>query len=467
MKALSHFKEIELSAGLQQVLESMAFTIPTPVQSRCIPILMAGQDVIAQAMTGSGKTAAFGIPLLEKMDVKVRRIQALVLCPTRELATQVAEHLRKLGRYQNNLQIVTLFGGRPAALERRTLEHGAHIIVGTPGRILDHMGRGSLDFNLIKTVVLDEADRMLDMGFHEKIEEILSKTPPERTTALFSATFPDMIVRLSRKYQKKAEQVIIETPAIELPEIDQRLYRTSNETKVSVLIAVLNSFRPQSVLVFSNMKVRVDEIVQNLRRAGHNASGLHGDLEQHMRERVMAKFRNQSTRILVATDVAARGLDIAGLDAVINFDLPSDADQYIHRIGRTGRAGKKGLAISFVNSIEAPKLKRIRELTESELPLIDPKTLLDKVPSATPAPTHSSDMRTLSILGGRKTKLRPGDILGAITGDAGVSGDEVGKIEILDRVSYVAISRKSAGKAFTYFQHGKIKGRRFQVQWVD
>jgi len=463
---LKDFQDEALSEPLRQVLGSMGFAAPTPVQSRCIPLLLAGRDVIAQAKTGSGKTAAFGIPLLEKIDVKARRIQALILCPTRELATQVAEHLRRLGRYQSNLQIVTLFGGRPKALERRSLEHGAHIIVGTPGRILDHLERGSVDFSTAKTVVLDEADRMLDMGFHPQIEAILKQTPPQRQTALFSATFPELIVGLSRKYQKNAERVVIETVAEELPDIEQRLYRSSPETKIEMLKAALGSVRPQTALVFCNLKVQVDAIVQALQATGHSVDGLHGDLDQPMRERVMAKFRNQSIRILIATDVAARGIDVQGLDLVVNFDLPSDGAQYIHRIGRTGRAGKKGLAIAFVNPVEGPKLARMREATGSPLPVLETQSLLKTAKAAAPAAANHAEMRTLSISGGRKMKLRPGDILGAVTGDAGVSGEHVGKIEIQDRVSYVAISRDSAAKAFKYFQTGKIKGRRFQVQWV-
>jgi ATP-dependent RNA helicase DbpA len=457
-----NFKELPLSADLQNVLDSLGYVEPTPVQSRSIPLLMDGIDIIAQAKTGSGKTAAFAIPILEKIDLKNRQTQALVLCPTRELSTQVAEHIRKLGRYRNNLRINTLFGGRPVALERRSLEHGSHIIVGTPGRIMDHLTRKTVDFSATTTVVLDEADRMLDMGFREKVEEILSKTATNRQTVLFSATFPSTIQALSRRIQKNAELVTVETPRIELPEIEQRLYRASELTKPDILLAVIAAVRPQSALIFCNLKVRVAEIASRLARAGYSADALHGDLEQHERERVMAKFRNQSTRLLVATDVAARGLDILGLDAVFNYDLPSEPDQYVHRIGRTGRAGRKGLAIALVNAIESPKIARLREVMGFELPLLDPKEMIS---TSTPeAPT--SEMRTLSILGGRKNKLRPGDILGAITGEAGISGEDVGKIEILDHVSYVAIARSSAGTAFQHFQRGKIKGRRFQVEWV-
>jgi ATP-independent RNA helicase DbpA len=303
---------------------------------------------------------------------------------------------------------------------------------------------------------------MLDMGFREKIEQILRKVPTERQTALFSATFPPTIGALSQKYQKDPEEIIVETPETEMPEIEQVLYRAKDEVKTETLVAFLKSAALESVLVFCNLKVRVDEVVVSLKNADLSADKIHGDLEQCERERVMAKFRNHSIRILVATDVAARGIDIAGLDAVVNYDMPSDPDQYIHRIGRTGRAGKKGLAVSLVTPKEGPKLDRIREFTNSPLPVVDYK----KVAASSVVDIPKAEMSTLSISGGRKNKLRPGDILGAITGDAGVSGDHVGKIEILDHVSYVAIARGSAKKAFMHFQQGKIKGRRFLVQWV-
>lgn len=440
----------------------MGYVEMTPVQLRTIPVLLAGKDVIGQAKTGSGKTAAFAIGLLENIDMGHRAIQALVLCPTRELVNQVADQIRKLGRYRPNLQVRTLYGGRPANLERRSMEHGVHIIVGTPGRILDHMGRGSLDFSNLKNVVLDEADRMLDMGFHEKIEAILSETPRTRQTALFSATFPRTIESLCRRFQKSPEHIVVETPASEMPKIEQVFYRCNQDRKADALVALLKTRRLDSVLVFCNLKVRVDEVAAALSEAGLSADRIHGDLEQHERERVMAKFRNQSTRVLIATDVAGRGIDIAGLDAVINFDLPSESEAYIHRIGRTGRAGCRGLAVSFVTDAEGPKMERLRESTGMVIAVQAAHGLLEQKAVISPV----AQMVTLSILGGRKNKLRPGDILGAITGDAGISGDNVGKIEIQDRVSFVAIARPVARTAYQFFQSGKIKGRRFQVEWV-
>ena len=455
--------QLKLNPALTEVIKAMSYAKLTPVQERCIPILLERRDVIGQAKTGSGKTAAFAIGLLENIDMSSRTIQGLVLCPTRELVNQVADQIRKLGRYLPNLQVRTIYGGRPANLERRSLEHGVHVIVGTPGRVLDHLGRKTLEFSKIKTVVLDEADRMLDMGFREKIEEILSHTPSTRQTALFSATFPRTIEALSRRFQKSPAHVVVETPASEMPEIEQLFFRCNQENKADALIAFLATRRLDSALVFCNFKARVHELATQLSKAGVSVDRLHGDLEQHERERAMAKFRNQSTRILIATDVAGRGIDIAGLDAVINFDMPSEPEQYVHRIGRTGRAGRKGLAVTFVTDAEGPKLDRLRLETQLS-PEIRPAA---SISTDNRKPVDSSaSMMTLSILGGRKHKLRAGDILGAITGDAGIQGDQVGKIEIQDRVSFVAISRSSAKIAYEYFRWGKIKGRRFQVEWV-
>lgn len=457
------FGELNLTPGLLEVIQSMGYSSLTPIQERCIPLLLGGKDVVGQAKTGSGKTAAFAIGILEKVDIGSRAIQALVLCPTRELSNQVAEQIRIIGRYLPNLRVRTIYGGRPAKMEWRSLEHGAHVIVGTPGRVLDHLGNNALDFSTLKTVVLDEADRMLDMGFREKIEEILGHTPTTRQTALFSATFPGTIEALSRRFQNLPNHVVVETPDSEMPEIEQLVFRCGPGDKAQALVEFLTTRELASVLVFCNQKIRIDELVTHLSRAKISCDRLHGDLEQHERERVMAKFRNQSTRVLVATDVAARGIDIAGLDAVINFDMPSEPEQYIHRIGRTGRAGMKGLAATFVTNIENPKLERLQEATGVTLEV---KPVSGIGAGKLKALPQQASMTTLSIFGGRKSKLRAGDILGALTGDAGIPGDHVGKIEIQERVSFVAISRGSANIAYQYLLHGKIKGRRFQVKWV-
>lgn len=427
-------------------------------------MLLDGRDLIGQSKTGSGKTAAFAIPFLEKTDTSTRQLQVLVLCPTRELCTQVAREVRKLGRYKKDLQVLILSGGHPVRLQLAPLEHGAQIVVGTPGRILDHLNRKSLDLSTVKTVVLDEADRMLDMGFRDSIETILQKTAKDRQTALFSATFPGTIENLSRRFQKNPERVTVEAPEAEIPDIEAIGYLVRAEKKPEALLAFLQSRPLTSALVFCNLKVRVDEVATVLREAGLSSDRLHGDLEQGDRERVMAKFRNRTTRFLVATDVAARGIDVQGLDAVVNYDLPSDPEQYVHRIGRTGRAGAKGLAVSFVTDVESPKLERIQAVTGIELTLRHSSELKGLPPPEKKAPTVS--MATISLGGGRKDKLRPGDILGSLTGEGGLKGDQIGKIEILDRVSFVAVASEAARTALTHFQGGRIKGRRFTAQLV-
>jgi len=456
------FETLPLSPALKQVVAEMGYKAMTPIQAQSIPPLMAGKDVIGQSRTGSGKTAAFTIPLLEKIRTDVRIIQGLIICPTRELCQQVAREVRKLGRYKKDLRVVILSGGHPLYLDKRALEHGAQLLVGTPGRIIDHIERQTIDLSEMKVVVLDEADRMLDMGFRDAMEKILSKTPASRQTALFSATFPVTIEGMSKRFQKNPVRVTVETPATEMPEIEQLSFKAMPENKAQVLLTVLKGRPLESVLVFCNLKVTVNELVETLNKAGFAADKLHGDLEQHERERVMAKFRNHSTRILVATDVAARGIDVAGLDAVVNFDLPSDPEQYVHRIGRTGRAGAKGLAISLVTPVESYKLRRIEEATQMQLTAQDIASL--KKPAA--KEKAISKMDTISIAGGRKDKLRPGDILGALTGDMKVKGDLIGKIEILDRVSFVALDHTVARDALSRLRDGKIKGKRFIVNLV-
>lgn len=454
------FDNLSLSPGLKQVIQEIGYQSMTPIQARSIPLLLSGRDIIGQSRTGSGKTAAFAIACLEHIQTGHRTTQALVICPTRELCQQVAREIRKLGRYKKDLRLVVLSGGHPVYHDKRALEHGAQFIVGTPGRLLDHLSKKTVDLSQVRTVVLDEADRMLDMGFRDKIEEILLKTPVKRQTVLFSATFPKTIDSLSRRYQHAPERVTVETPETDLPDIEQLCFRATDEEKPGRIVSILRSRPLESVLVFCNLKAGVDELVPILRKAGFTADRLHGNLEQAERERVMAKFRNHTTRVLVATDVASRGIDVVGLDAVVNCDLPSDPDQYVHRIGRTGRAGAVGLAISLVTPFEGEKLRRIAELIHKELSVKDIQTQESKVTASVP------ERETLSISGGRKDKLRPGDILGALTGDVGLKGDHIGKIEILDRVSFVAVDRSVAQNALSRLRQGKIKGRRFRVEAV-
>ncbi len=425
-------------------------------------MLRAGQDIIGESKTGSGKTLAFGLPLLEKISTEGRVLQALILCPTRELVEQVAQSLRVAGRFKPNLLITTLIGGQPSFLQIKSLLHGAHIVVGTPGRVGDMIEREKLDLSSVHTVVLDEADRMLDMGFRDAIEAIVDRTPRERQTALFSATFPPTIESLSRRFQKKPVRVTIERQAAECSDIEQIAYRISEPNRLVSLTQLLVQGGYESVLVFCNLKVSVDAVTDALQKAGLRVDKIHGGLEQSDRTRVLARFRNGSIRILVATDVAARGLDIDGLDAVFHFELGRDPEVHVHRSGRTGRAGKTGTSVLLYTAAEEYKLRRIEE---------DAGAPVNKqvfTPSKHSGPVAQTQLETLEINGGRKDKLRPGDILGALTGDAGgLPGSAVGKIEIQDRISYVAIEKQYAQRALKSLQGGKIKNRRFAVHPVS
>jgi ATP-independent RNA helicase DbpA len=463
------FASLRLSSSLVQVVEELGFKKLTPIQAQSIPLLLEGKDLIGQSKTGSGKTAAFTLPILEKLDLRRLQLQAFVLCPTRELCTQVAREIRKLGRYHSGLQVLILSGGQEFYPQTSSLEKGVHIVVGTPGRVLDHLNRGTLQLNQVRTLVLDEADRMLDMGFQEDMEKILAKVPKIRQTVLFSATYPKKIESLSRMYQRQAVRVTIQEQEQQAgPGIRQVFYEVDPEVKFNGLLWLLQQNKPESAIIFCNLKATVIELARALDKAGVSTSCLHGDLEQNERDRVMAKFRNQSVRILVATDVAARGIDVENLDAVFNFDLPAKADIYVHRIGRTGRAGKKGLAISLATSREKGKIQAIETYTGIK---IEEKTLARvenlNVNEFKKALQQDAKMTTLYISGGRKEKVRPGDILGALTGDAGcLNGTDIGKIEIHDHFSYVAVSKEVAYPTMQRLRDGKIKGRRFRVELV-
>ena len=458
---ITDFESLGLSQGLLQAVRELGFSQPTPIQALAIPPLLQGRDLIGQSRTGSGKTAAFAIPCLEKVSTEKRELQLLVLCPTRELCTQVAGDIRKLGRFRKNLQVLGIFGGHPIWTQKRSLEHGAHVIVGTPGRLMDHIERKTIDLSFVRYVVLDEADRMLDMGFREKIESILATTAKSRQTILFSATFPPTIQGLSKRFQKDPEFIRVEEEGKAAPDIEQLGYVVRAEDRFPALLSVLYERRPESAIVFCNTKVAADELARELGKAGISAEAIHGDLEQWDRDRVMAKFRNHSILLLVATDVAARGLDISGLDAVINYELPAYEENYVHRIGRTGRAGKKGLAISFRTEKEAYKLQKIETYLGTTICELAPPSLKRG------STAYAASVETLYIGAGRKEKIRPTDILGALTGEAGgLKGEYVGKIEILDRGSYVAISRGHSRIALQRLRNGTIKGRRFQVELV-
>ncbi len=465
------FDDLGLSVELREVVRELGFTAPTEVQARCIPLLLAGKDVIAQARTGTGKTAAFALPLLARLAAdldasEARTPRALVLCPTRELAAQVARAVRRLGRKLGGLRVLVLVGGEPRRTQASALEEGAHVIVGTPGRVLDHLTRRDLELSRVRTVVLDEADRMLDMGFEDDMRSILKAAPRARLTAFFSATFPRSIEAMSQQHQNDAVRVTVEDAGAETHEVTQHVMRVEPEHKLRTLRWVLDHFPHEAALVFTNFKASADEVQRALAKEGVSAAALHGDLEQHDRDRVLAKLRNRSTRVLVATDVAARGIDVEGLDLVVSYELPSKPEVHVHRIGRTGRAGRAGVAVSLATSRDGDKIAAIEQFLGASLPRLSRPRDEDGAPVETPKPDAraSAPMTTLRIFGGRKDKVRPGDILGALTGDAGgLAGTDVGKIEIHDTFSYVAVAKSVSAAALRSLSTGRIKGRRFRV----
>ncbi len=464
----NQFEELSLSPTLLGVVESLGYSKPTPIQDAAIPVLLEGRDFIGQSKTGSGKTAAFALPILQGIDMQQRVVQALVLCPTRELSAQVAREVRKLGRAHPGLTIVELVGGQPAKGQREALERGEHIVVGTPGRLLDFMLRSILDSSAIKTVVLDEADRMLDMGFGEDVRRIMNGLPRTRQTSLFSATFPESIEAISRSYQRNPFRVTIEDTEEELGDIKQAQVATEHGGEMQALCWVLRQHPHESALVFCNLKASVSKLTNTLASAGLSVDRFDGDLDQFHRDQVLARFRNHSVRILIATDVAGRGLDVKDLDLVVNYELPSQSEVYVHRIGRTGRAGKQGVAVSLARGSKDRRIQQLEEHTGQQIapldrnPKNDPglKTLMKEL--AGPA-----SMATILISGGRKDRVRPGDLVGALTGEAGgLSGGQVGKIEVQERLSYVAVARSVAREAVACLNSGRIKGKRFRATLV-
>jgi ATP-independent RNA helicase DbpA len=462
------------------VVAELGFLQPTPVQARAIPLLLAGRDLIGQSTTGSGKTAAFGLPILQKLDLDARHPQALILCPTRELCAQVARDIRKLGRREAGLAVGILSGGQPIKPQLEALKRGVHVVVGTPGRVLDHLTRDALTLKRVATVVVDEADRMLDMGFGKEMEKILSAAPSPRQTVFFSATFPRSIHAMTKAHQQDPERLTVaepEGPQDLSPLLRQLAYAVDDDRRLDTLLALLQTSQPQSAIVFCNFKATVATIEQALAAARVSSASLHGNLEQRERDLVMAKFRNHSIRVLVATDVAARGLDIEDLDLVVNFELPYQPEIYVHRIGRTGRAGKAGTAVSLVGPRDRAKVKAIEAAIGSPLerqpaPSTNGAAAQEGPPTSKPTskPTGhghrhgEAAMETLYISGGRRDKLRPGDILGALTGEAGgFPGSDIGKIEIHERFSYVAIAKGSAARAIKLLGAGRIKGKKFKV----
>lgn len=456
----SDFKTLQLHADLLSNLDDLGFHTMTPIQALSLPIILDGQDVIAQAKTGSGKTAAFGLGILNKLDVRKFRVQCLVLCPTRELADQVAKEIRTLARKIHNIKVLTLCGGVAFGPQKGSLEHGAHIVVGTPGRIEEHLRKQNLSLENLDTFVLDEADRMLDMGFGESIAAIIQYLPAKRQNMLFSATYPHNIEELASKVMVKPERV----EALDQHDantIRQLLCQIPDKSKrTEGLVSLLQKYKPESALVFCNTKQLTEDVSLELREMGFSSRAIHGDLEQRDRENRLVQFTNKSLSILVATDVAARGLDIDSLDLVVNYHLSRDPEVHTHRIGRTGRAGNAGLACSLFHESETYKIELLEAVLEQSLE----RTVTDTLePGFRPA---QPPMATLQIDGGKKQKVRPGDILGALTGENGIEGNAVGKISISERSAYVAVKRTSSKKALAVLNDGKIKGRSFRARKV-
>ena len=456
------FSTLPLSAAMLANLEVLGYAAMTPIQAQSLPLILKGSDLIAQAKTGSGKTAAFGIGLLEPLNPRFFGCQALVLCPTRELADQVAKELRRLARAEGNIKVLTLCGGVPFGPQIGSLEHGAHVIVGTPGRVQEHLKKGTLKLDGLSTLVLDEADRMLDMGFYDSIAEIIGQTPARRQTLLFSATYPAGIEQLAATFMRDPQRVEVESLHDDA-QIEQRFYEIDPRQRFEAVTRLLLHFRPQSCVAFCHTRQQCQELVDELAARGISAAALHGELEQRERDQVLATFANQSLSVLVATDVAARGLDIAGLEAVINVELSRDPQVHIHRIGRSGRAGAKGLALSLVAPAEASRARAIEELQGTPLRTSLNWCELDSLKAGSGEPLLPP-MATLCIAAGRKDKLRPGDILGALTGEAGIPGKQVGKIAIFDFQAYVAVERSIARQALKRLNDGKIKGRSLKVR---
>jgi ATP-independent RNA helicase DbpA len=453
---MTEFSKLPLAPELHQALGVLDYSQMTPVQAAALPPILAGRDVIAQARTGSGKTAAFGLGLLSKLDLAQTAVQSLVLCPTRELADQVGKEIRRLARFLPNLKVSVFCGGVPLRPHLASLTHLPHVVVGTPGRIQELIDEGALPLAQLRTVVLDEADRMLDMGFEAAIAGILSQAPKDRQTLLFSATFPEEIRALGRRFQRDPEEHTVADG--EGGTIEQRFYEVEAPRKSDALALLLADLAPESALVFCNTRRDVADVADDLAQRGFAVQALHGDLEQRERDEVLVCFANRSCAVLVATDVAARGLDIKDLPLVISHGLASDADTHTHRIGRTGRAGGDGLALALVSSAERGRVVGIEEK-------LGKAVRWERIDlSRRPGKPAAAAMVTLVIDAGRQDKLRPGDVVGALTGEAGLPATAIGKIDGFATRTYVAIERSQANRALDRLRAGKIKGRSFRVR---
>ena len=518
----ARFEDLGLCPEIMKAVKNMGFEEASPIQAKAIPAMMEGKDIIGQAQTGTGKTAAFGIPLLEKIDPKNKKLQAIVLCPTRELAIQVAEEIRNLAKYMHAIKVLPIYGGQEIVKQIRSLKSGTQLIIGTPGRVMDHMRRKTVKMENVHTVVLDEADEMLNMGFREDIETILEGVPEERQTVLFSATMPKPILDITKRFQKNAELIKVTKKELTVPNIEQFYYEVKPKNKEEVLSRLLDIYNPKLSVIFCNTKKQVDLLVNGLLGRGYFAAGLHGDMKQAQRDRVMEGFRKGKTEILVATDVAARGIDVEEVEAVFNYDLPQDDEYYVHRIGRTGRAGRVGRSFSFVTGKEVYKLKEIQRYCKTKIyaqkvPSLDDvaNTKMDKLMETInriieeedlttyfqmiQAEVNDSDYTSMDIAAallklcsgtkeedgedmfedtgaeepgmvrlfiniGKKHKAKPGDILGALAGESGLPGKVVGTIDMYDKYTFVEVPREYARDILNAMDHAKIKGKSVAVE---
>ena len=521
------FEEMGLSEEIQKAVRYMGFEEASPIQAKAIPAMISGIDLIGQAQTGTGKTAAFGIPILEKVDPKLKKLQAIVLCPTRELAIQVADEIRNLSRYMHGIKVLPIYGGQDIVKQIRSLKSGTQIVIGTPGRVMDHMRRKTMKLDFVHTVVLDEADEMLNMGFREDIEFVLSGVPEERQTVLFSATMPKPIMEITKKFQNNAKVIKVTKKELTVPNIEQYYYDVKPKKKEEVLSRLLDIYSPRLSVVFCNTKKQVDLLVNALLGRGYFAAGLHGDMKQEQRDRVMQGFRTGKTEILVATDVAARGIDVDEVEAVFNYDLPQDDEYYVHRIGRTGRAGREGRAFSFVSGKEVYKLKEIQRYcktkiyaqkvpslndvanTKMENILDDVERVieqedLDMMINAIEERVNNSEFTAMDMAAaflkiccgmtednknteendwefgdtgagedgmvrlfiniGKKQRVRPGDILGAIAVESGMDGKLIGTIDMYDKYTFVEVPREYAREVLNAMKNVKIKGKTVAVE---
>ena len=455
------FSSLPLPPATLENLQRLGYTGMTPIQAASLPLALAGHDLIAQAKTGSGKTAAFALALLANLNPRRFAVQSLVLCPTRELADQVTQEVRRLARAEDHIKVLTLCGGATMRPQLASLEHGAHIVIGTPGRIMDHLERGSLKLDALNTLVLDEADRMLDMGFFDDMATVIQQCPKERQTLLFSATYPDSIAKISAAFMHMPKEVKLEEQHT-AAKIRQRFYEVREDQRLHAVSLLLNHYRPLSTLAFCNTKQQCRDLVEVLRAQGFVALELHGELDQRERDQVMVRFANRSASVLVATDIAARGLDIAQLEAVINVDVTPEIATHTHRIGRTGRVDEEGWAFTLASMEEMGRVGQIEKAGSftSEWQPLGELTPASSEPLLPP-------MLSIQILGGRKEKIRAGDVLGALTKDMGFASAQIGKISVNEFSTYVAVAREIAPQVLRRLASGKVKGKSVKVRLME